>query len=60
MPLKKVNKKLIDDVRTEKLNDLKLTNKNPFEIVKFQTDTLNKSIIVNFAIYYFEQINIYK
>lgn len=43
-----MNKKLIDDVRTEKLNDLKLANKNPFEIVKFQTDTLNKSIIENF------------
>ena len=43
-----MNKKLIDDVRTEKLNDLKLANKNPFEIVKFPTDTLNKAIIENF------------
>lgn len=46
-----MNKKLIDDIRIEKLNDLKLENKNPFEIVKFKTDTLNKSIIENFDVF---------
>lgn len=35
-------------VRREKLNSLKENGKNPFEIVKFDVNTLNKEIIDNF------------
>ena len=54
---KKGVKKMSDDlnnliqIRTEKLNELKNTNKNPFEITKFKIDTDIKNILESFENY---------
>lgn len=48
----------LEKIRHEKLNELKSSNKNPFEVVKFNTDTLNHFINENFDKYEEKKVSI--